>query len=147
LAVETSDLAEWARSHEACFEVEPLRELVKGKVVQVGFTLNLYARLTLDEQTRSERWVQAAEIRAALHQIVESLAAPPESRARVEIQPPRSAVFVPPETGQPEVALSAHIVHDLDYFEEATESEEQRLHAVTRRLTQMGLWERLPRTV
>src|SRR5262249_729094 len=34
-----SDAVEWARAHGACFEVEPLVEVVRGRPTHVGFTI------------------------------------------------------------------------------------------------------------
>jgi hypothetical protein len=67
------DVAAWARAHEACFEMAPLVELVKGRKVQVGFTISLYARLPLDKPAGEERRKDAAKVLEGLREIVESL--------------------------------------------------------------------------
>ncbi|HXK10423.1 MAG TPA: hypothetical protein VMT70_12310 [Vicinamibacteria bacterium] len=141
------DVAEWARTHEASFEVAPLVEMVKGRQVQVGFTLGLYARLPLGSGPGPERRAAAAEIWDELRAIAQSLAPPEEGRARVEVESPRTAAFFQPE-GQmrPEVAFSARVFRGDDYFTEVTADEEKKVHGVVQRLTDLGLKERPRRT-
>jgi hypothetical protein len=138
-----SDVAAWARAHEACFEVAPLVEMVRGCKVQVGFTLGLYARLPLGTGPGPERVAAAAEVWEGLREIAQSLAPQAGSGARVEVEGQRAAAFFQPE-GQmlPEVALNARVFHGDDYFAEVTVDEEARLRDVTRRLTDLGLKER-----
>jgi hypothetical protein len=142
-----SDVAAWARDHGACFEVSPLVEIVKGRQVQVGFTIGLFARLPLEARPGPEREREAGKIREGLREIVESLAPPEGGRARLEVDASRPAVALAPEGGmEPEVGLHARVFHGDDYFAEATAAEEERLRAAVGRLTQMGLKERRRRT-
>jgi hypothetical protein len=138
-----SDVAAWARAQGACFEVAPLVEMVKGRQVQVGFTVGLYARLPLETGPGPERLAAAAEIREGLREIAQSLAPREGSRARVEIEGPRVAAFFEPEAQMhPEIALTARVFHGDDYFAELTADEEATGRAVTARLAEMGLTER-----
>jgi len=138
-----SDVAAWAQAHEACFEVAPLVEMVRGRKVQVGFTVGLYARLPLETGPGPDRKAAAAEIWGRLREIAQSLAPREGSRARVEIEGQRAAAYFEPEGRMlPEVALNARVSHGDDYFAEVTVDEEARLRAVTGRLTEMGLKER-----
>jgi hypothetical protein len=140
-----SDLAAWARDHEVCFELGPLVEMVKGRRVQVGFTLGLYARLPLKTGPGPEREAAARAIWERLREIAQSLAPRKGSRARVEVEGPRAAAFFDPGGRLlPEIAFNARVSHGDDYFAEATAGEEERLRSVTRRLTEMGLKERRP---
>jgi hypothetical protein len=137
------DLAAWADGHAAGFEVAPLVELVKGRQVQVGFTISLYARLPMDKAPGAERLAAAAGIRERLREIVQSLVPPEGSRGRVEIEAPRAAVVLEPEgQREPEVALHARVFHGDSYFAETTADEEKRVYDATRQLTEMGLKER-----
>ena len=118
-------------------------ERVKGRQVQVGFTLSLYARLPMGQGAVEQQRAAAEEIRKHLREIVQSLAPPQESRARVEIDASRAAVVIEPEGGrEPEIAVHARVFHRDDYFAETTVAEEKRVHDVTRRLTEMGFKER-----
>jgi hypothetical protein len=128
------DLAAWARAHGAYFEVEPLHDVIQGRPVQVGFTINLYARLPRDGPP-SERWVLAAQTRARLRQIFRLLG--PEGS--LEIQPPRTAVSLALGANVPEVAVSARVFLGADHFATANEP---RVCAGAGRLTEIGLKER-----
>ena len=142
-----SDVAAWAEAHGACFEVAPLVEMVRGRQVQVGFTISLYARLPVGSGPGPERVAAAAEIWEALREIAQSLAPRVGPRARVDVEAQRPAAFFAPEGGMlPEVAFVARVFHGDDYFAEVTVTEEQRLRAVTGQLAKMGLTERLRRT-
>ena len=134
-----ADVAGWARANQACYEVEPLVESEKGRRVQVGFIVRLYARLPVEEGPGTGRHEAAGRIWEGLREIAQSFAPAEEGRARVEIEAPRSAAFLRPENEMhPEIALTARVFHD-DYFAEVTGDERERLSAVTRRLTELGL--------
>ncbi len=140
-----SDVAAWARDHDACFELGPLVEMVRGRRVQVGFTLGLYARLPLKTGPGPEREAAARAIWERLREIAQSLVPREGSRARMEIDGSRPAAsFAPEGRMQPEIGIEARVFHGDDYFAEATADEEERLRSVTRRLTEMGLKERRP---
>jgi hypothetical protein len=140
------DLAEWVEAHAPSFELAPLVELVKGRQVQVGFTLSLYARLPMGKVSAEQQRAAAEEIRRHLREIIQSFAPPQESRAGVEIDTPRGVVIEPEGRREPEVAVHARVFHRDDYFAETTVGEEKRVHDATRRLTEMGFKERRRRT-
>ena len=135
-----SDAAAWARAHQACFEVTPLEESVKGRRVQVGFTVTLYAGLPLEKGPGGERRADTAKVWEGLREILQTLVPKEGSRARVEIDAPRpAAIFRPENEMKPEVSLSARLYHGEDYFAEVTAEERERLSALTKRLTELGL--------
>src|SRR6185295_19699400 len=72
-----SDVAAWAKTHGAGFEVAPLIEQVRGRRAQIGFTVRLFARMPMDARPQKERWAEAVEIRKRLLQILQSLAPAP----------------------------------------------------------------------
>jgi hypothetical protein len=136
----TPDVAAWAREHGANFEVEPLIELVKGRQVQVGFTVNVYARLPVDERPKSERWLDEALIRGKLHSVLQTLAPAPGGRGRIEIQPDRPAAVLNPAAGMaPDIVASANVFHGDDYFAPVSEAERAKVSEIARRLTALGL--------
>jgi hypothetical protein len=136
----TPDVAAWAREHGANFEVEPLIELAKGRQVQVGFTVNLYARLPMDDRPRQERWLDEALIRGKLHGVLQSLVPAPGGRGRVEIQPDRPAAILNASAGlAPELVVSANVFHGDDYFAPVSEAERAKVSEIARRLTAFGL--------
>jgi hypothetical protein len=140
-----SDVAAWARAHGASFEATPLVEMVKGRQVQVGFTISLYARLPLEEGPGAERRAAVAKVQEGLREILQRLTEREGSRARAEIEAPRQAAFFEPGGGKPpDVALSARVFHADDYFTEVTADEERGLRRASQRLVEMGLTERRP---
>jgi hypothetical protein len=143
LTVSEREVAEWARAHGGAFEVEPLLEIVRGRRVQVGFTLRLSARLPMEGRSREQRWAEAAEIEARLRGMLEAIAPPAGSPARLEIEPHRKAAILAPGADvEPEIEVSARVFHGENYFAEATVAEEKRAYAWARRLAEMGLVER-----
>jgi hypothetical protein len=101
-----SDVAAWAKTHGAGFEVAALIEQVRGRRVQIGFTVRLFARMPMDERPQKERWAEALEIRDRLVQILQSLAPAPGGRGRLEIEPFRSAATLDPTRElEPEISV------------------------------------------
>lgn len=137
------DVPEWARKHRARFELEPLVELVRGRQVQVGLTILLYARLPMEEKTGARRRALGAEIQAGLRDIAQSLKPGEDSPARMEILPPRQAAILSPQGGmEPEIAVEARVFHAGDYTAEVTREEKDKLlSAIRRGLAAAGLKE------
>ena len=133
------EIAVWARANAACFELVPLVEMHEGEQKEVGYTLELYARLPMEKPSGPERRAAAAEVLGKLREIVESLR--PESEdVRVKIDPPRTAAHLRRENKmKPEVRLSAQVYHAHDYFAPVTKEERARLPSVERKLTALGL--------
>jgi hypothetical protein len=135
-----SDAAAWARAHAACFELTPLEEQVDGRRVQVGYTVMLYASMPLAKGPGEGRQADTAKVWGGLREVLQSLVPKEGSRARLEIDAPRGAAFFRPENEmRPEIGLSARLFHADDYFSEVTADERDRLSAVTKRLTDLGL--------
>lgn len=68
------DIATWARLHKVCYEVAPLIEMDKDQKVQVGYTLDFYARLPVDKPPGPERREAAVKIWERMREIVQSFA-------------------------------------------------------------------------
>jgi hypothetical protein len=124
------DVHEWARAHRARFEMEPLVELVEGRQIQVGLTVFLYARFPMQEKGGANRRALAAEIQTGLRDIVQSLKPGGDSPARMQIQPPRQAAVLSPQSGmEPEIAVEVRFFHAGDYTKEVTREEKDKLLA------------------
>ena len=118
----------------------PLVEMVKGRRLQVGFTVSLYARLPMGKGPGAERRAEAAKVWQGLREIVESLVPKEGGGARVEVDAPRTAaVFRPESQMKPEIALVARVFHAEGSFAEVTAEERDRLAVAAKRLTEMGL--------
>ena len=138
-STENDDVA-WARAHQACFEVAPLIEMRGSQKVQVGFTIDLYARLPVEKAPGAERGEEAERIQERLRTMVSSLAPESGGNVRVEIEPTRSAAVLRPENEMaPEVSVRARVFHGDDYFAAVTEDERARMSGVDRKLVALGL--------
>jgi hypothetical protein len=138
--VAENDAIEWARIHRAAFETTPLVEMRGSERIQVGFTLDLYARFPVEKPTSAERRDESVRILDRLRSIVASLAPAEGSRARVEIEAARDAITLRPENElEPEVSLRARVFHGDDYFAAVTDDERTRMSDVDGKLTAMGL--------
>jgi hypothetical protein len=127
------DVHEWARTHRARFELEPLVELVEGRQVQVGLTIFLYARFPMQAKDSASRRALAAEIQSGLRDILQSIQPGGDSPARMQVQPPRQAAVLSPQSGmEPEIAVEARIFHAGDYTKEVTREEKDKLLAAIR---------------
>lgn len=130
----------WAREHRACFDITPLMESRGGQRLQVGYTIELYARLPTEKAPGPERREASAKIWEALRTIALSLAPAADSGIRVEIEPPRTAAFLRPTNDmEPEILLTARVFHAGDYFAPVTNDERGKLPSLERRLTAIGL--------
>ena len=139
MTAETDD-ASWARSHLACFQVAPLVEMRGKEKVPVGFTVDLYAGLPLDQPPGEERMEQSRRLWERLRAMVESLAPAEASGVRVEVEPWRTAAYLRPENQlKPEVGLRARVFHAGDFFKATTADERAGLTEAERKLITMGL--------
>jgi hypothetical protein len=136
----SSDVAAWARAHQAAYEFAPLVESHQGKKLQVGFTLTLYALMPMDKPAGAERQAAALQVWEGLRDIAQALAPKEGAPARLEIEPARFAAVLRPENElKAEIALYARLFHTADTFAEVTEEEKEKVAAAPKRLTQMGL--------
>ena len=134
------DVAAWAKTHKACFETDPLIEMRGTEKIQVGFTLDLYARLPMDEAPGEQRRQAGIAIWERLRGILRSALGEESREARVDIDPMRAAAVLRRESEmQPEVGLRARVVHLEDVFKAVTADERQRLSAFEKKLVAMGL--------
>lgn len=127
------DVHEWARTHRARFELEPLVELIEGKQIQVGLTVFLYARFPTEAKGSAQRRALVEEIHGELRRVAESLRPGGDSPARMQVQPPRPAAVLSPQGGmEPETALEVRFFHAGDYTKEVTREEKDRLLSAIR---------------
>jgi hypothetical protein len=135
-----SDDVAWSKAHQACFEIAPLIEMRGAQKIQVGFTIDLYARLPVEKAPGTERVEEAQRIQERLRAMVSSLSPERGGNVRVEIEPTRSAAVLRPENEMaPEISVRARVFHGDDYFAAVTEDERARISAVDRRLAALGL--------
>jgi hypothetical protein len=134
-----ADWLAWTREHRAAYELAPLVETRDGGAKsQTGFTLTIYAAAPMDKAPGDERQEAGRELLDELRALAQA-AVPADSRdARVELEPPRTAVLRPENQFKPEVALSCRIVH-ASAETAVSEHDREQLVTLEKRLTALGL--------
>jgi hypothetical protein len=134
------DTTGWAEAHQACFEIDPLIEMRGAEKIQVGFTLELYARLPMEGGPGPERRQSGAAVWERLRTILESVLPREGGSARLEIEPRRMAAVLRPESQmEPEVTLRARIFHADDLWKAVTPGDRAGLEAFSKKLVAVGL--------
>ncbi len=136
-----AETQQWARENKAAWELRPLVEMHEGQRLQVGFELDLYARVTADLSASAEDQLETLWRR--LRDIAESLPAVLAKGARIEVEPFEAADRLRPETGfAPEVLLQARLFHASDYFAPVGDADRQQMKPLEDRLSALGLRQR-----
>jgi hypothetical protein len=131
----------WARQTMAAWELTPLVEMHKGERVQVGYELELYARIPADRPAGDEQRQHVVEaLWDKLREIAESLPPALGEHARIEVEPFEAADRLRPETDfAPEVLLKARLFHASDYFAPVGEDDRRRMKTIEEQLSGLGL--------
>ena len=131
---------EWARTHRACWEVQPLIELHEGHRTQVGFEFNVFAQFPDSASGPDERKEAFPKIRAKLEELAERTFPADTTVARFEADPVQTAVRLRPETEfAPELQLTVRVFHKADYFQKVADGDRKSLAPLEERLKALGL--------
>jgi hypothetical protein len=134
------DWQDWARTHKACWEVQPLVEQHEGHRLQVGFEFNVFAQFPASASGPDERNEAFPKIRATLEELAERAFPAEAAVARFEADPVQSAVRLRPETEfAPELQLTVRVFHKADYFQKIDDGDRKRLAPLEERLKALGL--------
>ncbi len=140
MAIDPADCRTWAQQARAAWEVTPLIEMEEGAPVQVGFELELYARVPTEIPLSGERPDAGEAIWDRLREIAESLLPLAGADARIEVDPFEAATRLRPETQfTPEILLSARLFHGADLLVPVEEGDRERLKPLEDRLHELGL--------
>ena len=134
-----AEWVEWARAQRAAFEVAPLVELRGSEKLQVGFTLTLYAAVPMEVSPGAERQQAAVKLREELSALAEAAVPETERRARVELEPPHTALLRPENEFKPEVGLTWRMFHKDEYLKPVTAEDRESLARLEKRLVALGL--------
>jgi len=104
-----ADWAAFAREHRVAYELSALVEAQGGEKLQSGFSLTLYAEAPMDKAAGAERQEAGRKLWEELRDLAEAAVPPGERQARVELDPPRTAVLRPENEFKPEVSLTWRI--------------------------------------
>jgi hypothetical protein len=129
----------WARAHKASFEIQPLVERHKGKQVEVGFEVSLFARMDRDVPAEEARPSNLA-IYHKLREMLESLVPADHPVARLDVGPLRTAAKLRSKRDfAPEVELSARVIRRRETFEPVAADARARLAFLEDGLLALGL--------
>jgi hypothetical protein len=133
-----ADWVAWTREHRVAYELAPLLEMQGGDRVQSGFTLSLYASAPMDKAAGAERQEAGRKLWEELRALAEAAVPAAERTARVELDPPRTALLRPENEFKPEVGLTWRIFH-VGEAAPVTAEDRERLAALEKRLSALGL--------
>jgi hypothetical protein len=137
---ELAECRTWAEQAKAAWEVTPLIEMERGAQIQVGFELNLYARIPTDVPPGPKREAAFEALWERLREIAESLLPLAGQDARIEVDPFEAAARLRPETQfAPEMLLSARLFHGSDLLRPVEPGERERLKPLEEHLLDLGL--------
>jgi hypothetical protein len=138
MPAEPAEIRAWVEERRVSWDITRLVEMHEGASVQVGFTLNLYARVPTEIPPSSERRSAAIAIWDRLRSIVDSLAQQQPEGTDIEIGPYDAEELFRRETGfKAEVSLEARIVHEKGHFQPLDDRD--RLRPIEERLRELGL--------
>jgi hypothetical protein len=132
-----ADWAAWTREHRVAYELAPLVEMRGSDKVQSGFTLTLYAAAPMEKAPGQERQEAGRRLWDELSALAEAAVPAAERTARVELEPPHTAVLRPENEFKPEVGLTWRIFHPE--VTPVTAEDRERLSQLEKRLATLGL--------
>ncbi len=140
MPIDPAECRAWAAQSKAAWELSPLVEIERGREVQVGFELSLYARAPGDVAAQLEHQAVVESVWDRLREIAESLLPLMGPDGRLDVDPFDVAARLRPETGfAPEVLLSARLFHGSDLLSPEKPGDRERLKPVEERLRELGL--------
>jgi hypothetical protein len=140
MAIDPAECRAWARQAKAAWEVTPLIEMERGSQVQVGFELNLYARIPTESGPGPEREAAVVGLWDRMREIAESLLPLAGADGRIEVDPFEVAARLRPETQYaPEVLLVARLFRGSELLQPVRPGDRERLKPLEDRLHELGL--------
>ncbi len=140
MPIDPNECRAWAAQVKAAWDLAPLIEMERGKEVQVGFELSLYARAPRDVAADLEGQKTIERAWDRLREVAESLVPLLGPDGRLEVEPFDRAARLRPQTGfAPEVLLSARLFHGSDLLVPVKPGDRERLKPLEDRLQELGL--------
>jgi hypothetical protein len=133
-----ADWVAWTRENRVAYEIAPLVETQGGERLQSGFTLTFYAAVPMDKAAGQERHDAARVLREELVALAEAAAPSADRKARVQLEPPRTAVLRPENEFKPEVGLTWRVLHAGE-ARPTSDEDRERISAFEKRLAALGL--------
>ncbi len=126
--------------HSVRYEVWPAEELVNGKVVKVGFELQLYGTHEHGETRLTPGCERCVQTFQDLREIADWIMPKEERASRYEVEPYHSALSLSPTRGlRAEVVLTVKIVHRHGFFQPIDDCEQRCLAEMRTKLVELGV--------
>lgn len=126
--------------HSVRYEVRPLEELVDGKIVKVGFKLQLCGAHEHGETRLTPGCERCVQTFHDLRQIAEWIMPKEERASRYEIEPYHSELSLSPARGlRAEVVLTMTIMHRHGFFQPIDDCEQRCLAEMRTKLAELGV--------
>jgi hypothetical protein len=139
MPIDPSECRAWAAEVKAAWEITPLVEMERGTPLQVGFELDLYARVPSGIAAGPGRLAAVERLWDRLRDVAESLRPLIGPDGRVELDPFDAAARLRPQTQfAPEILLSARLFHGPDLLAPMEPGERKRLKPLEDRLRELG---------
>ena len=138
---DTHDLQKFVRDNQVRWGVYPIIEKVRGQRVPVGYELELSA---VSDITRTSQYFgpdspASAQLFCGLKTLVETLVPHTLDGTRIDVLPFDHSVHLDPrQRFRPRVLLKLQIIHEADYFQPASASEDHCLHELETALSSLG---------
>lgn len=129
----------WTREHRVAYELAPLVEPRGKDKVQSGFTLTFYAAVPMDKPAGDVRQQAGRQLHEELRALAQAAVPAGERNARVELDPPRTAVLRPENEFKPEVGLTFHLFPRGRSMSAVTAEDRERMTQVEKRLLAFGV--------
>lgn len=131
---------EWTRTHHVSYQVQALQQSQGGQIVQVGFEIELAARLpNAPEEGESRRHATRAVL-VTLTELATRVFPAQGDIARFELAPFQPVAQLRTETGfEPEVRRVVKVYHKEDAARSVADGERQQLGPFEQRLQDLGV--------
>jgi hypothetical protein len=140
MTIDVASCRTWAEGAKVAWEVTPLIEMEKGAQIQVGFELNLFARMPTDLPPGPGQEAAVEALWDRMREIAESLLPLAGADARIEVDPFEAATRLRPETQfAAELLLSARLFHGSDLLAGVRPGDREALKPLEDRLHELGL--------
>ena len=135
-----ASLRELVQKHHVCYAVWPEWLLIRGKLVKVGFDLELSGTHEHGTSTFSPGCPKCIRTFEDLHKIADWIMPKEERASRYEVEPYDHALRESPQRGfVPEVVLSMKILHRHGFDQPVDECEERCLKEMRSKLVELGV--------
>jgi hypothetical protein len=140
VTLDAASTRKWAEENRVAWELSPFVQKRGDELIQVGYTLTLYARVPTEIPPSKERREAVLATWDRLREVADALVAREPEGTDIEVDAYDAEERFRRENGfRPEVTLYARIVREKDYFEPVKVGDREKLKPIEDRLRELGL--------